>query len=100
MASAHREGQDNREVIHHNDICVGCGICSDICPTNALNLGPILPIARGIVDMDYIRMDENKCVVCGLCSFACPFNAMEFKINNLAAKKYERISKMGSWDKY
>lgn len=87
MASAHREGQDNREVIHHNDICVGCGICSDICPTNALNLGPILPIARGIVDMDYIRMDENKCVVCGLCSFACPFNAMEFKINNLAAKK-------------
>ncbi len=95
MASTQREGQDNREIIHHNDICVGCGICSDICPTSALNLGPILPIARGIVDMDYIRMDEHKCVVCGLCSFACPFNAMEFKINGNVAKNLNEYPK---WD--
>lgn len=86
MINIQREGQEKREIKHNNDNCVGCGICSDICPTSSLTLGPVLPIARGIVEMDYIRMDEHKCVLCGLCSFACPFNAMEFKINDINAK--------------
>ena len=82
MINIQREGQDKREISHNNDNCVGCGICSDLCPTSSLTLGPVLPIARGLLEMDYVRMDENKCVLCGLCSFACPFNAMEFKIND------------------
>lgn len=90
-----REGLDNRELKHNNDNCLGCGICSDICPTSSLTLGPILPIARGIIEMDYIRMDENKCVLCGLCSFACPFNAMEFKINDVDTKNLDEYPK---WD--
>lgn len=93
MASAHREGETARKINHINDNCVGCGICSDICPTSALNLGPILPIARGIVDMDYIRINEDKCVLCGLCSFACPFDAMEFEIDGINAKNQEKYPK-------
>lgn len=95
MSHIKREGLDNRSIKHNNDNCVACGICSDICPTSALTLGPILPIVRGILEMDYIRMDENKCVLCGLCSFACPFNVMEFKINNIEGKNLAEYPK---WD--
>jgi 4Fe-4S ferredoxin len=76
MALIKREGEQTRIIAHHNDKCVGCGICSDTCPTSAINLGPILPIARGILDMDYINMNKDKCVLCGLCSFSCPFDAI------------------------
>ena len=86
MTSVHRKGQETRDLAHNNDNCIGCGICSDICPTSALSLNPILPIARGILDMDYIKINEDNCVLCGLCSFACPFHAIEFDINNESLK--------------
>lgn len=93
MASVHREGQEIRDLVHNNDNCVGCGICSDTCPTSALSLNPILPIARGILDMDYIRINEDSCVLCGLCSFACPFHAMEFSIDNENVKNNKKYPK-------
>ncbi|KZX15187.1 NADH-quinone oxidoreductase subunit I [Methanobrevibacter cuticularis] len=93
MTSVLREGKETRKITHTNDECVGCGICSDICPTSALNLGPILPIARGILEMDYINMNHDKCVLCGLCSFACPFDAIDFEINGENAKKIENYPK-------
>lgn len=93
MSSVRREGQETREIIHHNDICVGCGICSDLCPTSALNLGPILPIARGILEMDYIKINNDNCVLCGLCSFACPFNAIDFNVDNHNIKNHKKYPK-------
>lgn len=44
MVSAHREGETVRKINHINDNCVGCGICSDICPTSALIVGASLAI--------------------------------------------------------
>lgn len=93
MASVIRNGKDVRKLTHTNHKCVGCGICVDICPTESLKLGPILPIARGILEMDLISIQENKCVLCGLCSFACPFGALDFEINGENAKKLENYPK-------
>ena len=76
-----REGLENRELIHDNDKCVGCGICADTCPTEALRLGPIVPIARGLLKMDYISCNKNECVLCGLCASSCPFGALTLKID-------------------
>jgi len=93
MISIQRNGKENREINHNNDNCLGCGICSEVCPTSSLTLGPILDIARGKSRNNYIEMDEHNCVLCGLCSFACPFNAIEFKIDEINAKNREEYPK-------
>ena len=51
--------------------CSGCGICIDICPTDALELGPIKEIATGL-DAPPVLIDVEKCVFCGMCAAFCP----------------------------
>jgi 4Fe-4S ferredoxin len=93
MISVVRDGKDKRELKHNNDLCVGCGLCSETCPTKALSLGPVLPIARGLISKDYINMKEDNCVLCGLCSFSCPFNALDFKIDGVSSKSLMQYPK-------
>jgi ferredoxin len=54
-----------------DDVCIHCGVCVSICPTNALSLDPK---TRKIV------FTEEKCVACGVCIDACPSRAMEILI--------------------
>ena len=49
MFNVERSGEETRKLSHNNDRCVGCGICTDVCPTSSLRLGPIVPIARGLI---------------------------------------------------
>ncbi|MGB9977954.1 tungsten-dependent formylmethanofuran dehydrogenase subunit FwdF [Methanobacterium sp.] len=93
MTSVQREGKQERSLTHKNEKCVGCGICADICPTESIRLGPVLPISRGIVKMDYINLNKDKCALCGLCASACPFDALEFEINNENIKELEAYPK-------
>lgn len=89
MAAVIREGSQKRSLDYKKKKCVGCGICTDICPTEALNLGPLVPIARGLVDMDYVKVDKEKCALCGLCAASCPFDAFEFKIDDVDIKELD-----------
>ncbi len=93
MAMVERNENEKRSLKHKNEKCVGCGICSDICPTESIRLGPVLPIARGLVNMDYINLNKDKCVLCGLCASACPFDALEFKIDDKNIKELEEYPK-------
>lgn len=81
MFNVERSGEETRKLSHNNDRCVGCGICTDVCPTSSLRLGPIVPIARGLIEMDLVSVTPNTCVLCGLCSVACPFGALSLTIN-------------------
>ena len=67
MFNVERSGEETRKLSHNNDRCVGCGICTDVCPTSSLRLGPIVPIARGLIEMDLVSVTSNTCVLCGLC---------------------------------
>jgi 4Fe-4S ferredoxin len=81
MFNVEREGVEHRKLSYKDVNCVGCGICTEVCPTSSLRLGPAVPIARGLIDMDLISCNANSCVLCGLCSVACPFSALSLTIN-------------------
>ncbi|MCK9151959.1 tungsten-dependent formylmethanofuran dehydrogenase subunit FwdF [Methanobacterium alcaliphilum] len=87
MINIKRNGDQNRQLKHDNNQCVGCGICRDVCPTHAINLGPVLPIARGLIEMDNINIDSDKCALCGICASSCPFGALDFKIGGESTSK-------------
>lgn len=57
----------NMLIQHKNMVrlCVGCGACLGICPTNAINLKTI----HGMITVDF---DYSRCTNCDLCIKACP----------------------------
>ncbi len=59
--------------------CNGCGICAEICPTKALEMGgPLHEIATGL-DAPAVMMDLEKCTFCRMCSNLCPVHAISFE---------------------
>ncbi|MBC7085305.1 MAG: 4Fe-4S binding protein [Methanomethylovorans sp.] len=54
--------------------CIGCGICVGLCPTKALELGPMKEIAMGL-DVPPVIMDLDKCTFCSMCVQFCPLHA-------------------------
>ena len=50
-----------------DDKCHHCGLCTSVCPTEALSImRPSMEVA----------FDSDKCVVCGACVDICPAHAM------------------------
>ena len=66
MFDIKRNGEEFRNLSYDDKNCVGCGICADVCPTSSLRLGPIVPIARGLIEMDLISVNKDSCVFCGV----------------------------------
>ena len=54
--------------------CVGCGICIGLCPSKALELGPMQEISTGL-DAPPVTMDLEKCTFCSMCANFCPVHA-------------------------
>ncbi|MEM2716495.1 MAG: 4Fe-4S binding protein [Archaeoglobaceae archaeon] len=75
-----------RELIYDYKRCNGCGICVYACPVNAIELGPVHEIAKGM-EMPPVIIDHLKCAYCGICFSFCPFNAFEFYINKEPIEK-------------
>jgi L-aspartate semialdehyde sulfurtransferase ferredoxin len=51
-----------------DDLCVHCGACTGLCPTEALRI--VQPEMK-------VSFDVDKCVACGVCGLVCPFGAMK-----------------------
>ncbi|SDA37991.1 tungsten-dependent formylmethanofuran dehydrogenase subunit FwdF [Methanobrevibacter millerae] len=81
MFNVERTGSEIRKLKYDDSKCLGCGICSEVCPTTSLRLGPIVPIARGLIEMDYLSVNADSCVLCGICSVACPFDALSLTVD-------------------
>ena len=54
-------------------LCVACGSCVKVCPTDAIS------VYRGL----YAIADINKCVGCGRCAKECPASVITIKETDL-----------------
>lgn len=89
MFNVERTGSEVRKLEYKDTKCLGCGICTEVCPTESLRLGPTVPIARGLIEMDLLSVNSKSCVLCGLCSVACPFDALSLTIDGVDIKEMD-----------
>lgn len=67
--------------------CIGCGICTKVCPSGAISYEKN---AEGKV-ISY-NIDLKKCIFCGNCAFYCPKGAIKMtKEYELATDKVENL---------
>lgn len=95
MFNVERTGSEVRKLKYNDTKCLGCGICTEVCPTASLRLGPTVPIARGLIEMDLLSVNADSCVLCGLCSVACPFDALSLIIDDTSIKEMDNYP---SWE--
>ncbi|MGK7911000.1 MAG: NIL domain-containing protein [Synechococcus sp.] len=59
--------ESSSEIQIDRDLCVDCGLCTGVCPTEALRLEP------SSFQLEYLR---NRCVMCEQCIPTCPVDAL------------------------
>ena len=57
----------SREIVIDEDSCVDCGLCTGVCPTQALTLDP---------QTFKLTFKRSRCVVCEQCLPACPVQSI------------------------
>jgi L-aspartate semialdehyde sulfurtransferase ferredoxin len=57
----------NREILINEESCVHCGLCTGVCPTEALSLDP---------KTFMLNFTRSRCIVCEQCVPACPVEAI------------------------
>lgn len=55
------------EIVVDRDICVDCGLCTGVCPTEALTLDP---------QTFELMFTRSRCIVCEQCIPTCPVQAI------------------------
>jgi len=86
--------KDNKLLQVRKDLCLGCGLCAEICPRQAISL------SSGLA-----QVDQNRCHHCGLCLDVCPQGAiveltptsqrgLQATVNGLKGKANDLISRI------
>ncbi|NEO17324.1 MULTISPECIES: NIL domain-containing protein [Moorena] len=57
----------SREILIDENSCVDCGLCTGVCPTQALSLEP---------ETFRLKFKRSRCIVCEQCIPTCPVQAI------------------------
>jgi formate dehydrogenase (NADP+) beta subunit len=58
------------------DLCILCGLCVDVCPTNCISIARADTIGLGEETQSVLLLGEDHCIRCGLCINRCPPGAL------------------------
>ena len=58
------------------DLCILCGLCVDVCPTDCITIARADLAGVGTVEQSVLLLDEDQCIRCGLCINRCPPSAL------------------------
>jgi ferredoxin len=64
-ANTHKQGEERKMAYVITEKCEKCGVCVDVCPTEAISEGD--PI---------YKIDPDLCSDCGVCADECPTDAI------------------------
>lgn len=71
--------KDNKQTVYIPEKCIGCGTCVMVCPKDTLVIGSVGPVARGLLDKDFLDIRPDTCITCGMCAKVCPTGALEMR---------------------
>ena len=54
------------------DLCILCGLCVDVCPTDCITIVRADRLGMGSTSQSALLLDEDRCIRCGLCVNRCP----------------------------
>jgi ferredoxin len=76
---------ENLTLTFNKESCIGCELCRQVCPKEAITLK--VEEARAVPEVD-----EQSCSMCGLCVSFCPVNAVELVATNTWKGSEENIN--------
>lgn len=76
----------NQAIEFNKDLCVGCYVCSKVCPQEAIKQYHHELIRKKTEDLYPDIPDAEKCSYCGTCAYMCPFGAITLKKNGKPVK--------------
>jgi len=62
--------------------CIGCGLCSDNCPKEAIQYTEAEFLGMKALSRPSIDFEARKCVLCGECVSICPMHALSMRVDN------------------
>jgi 4Fe-4S ferredoxin len=64
----------------NRNLCLGCGLCLDVCPKEALALSPSSISGGRLIRRGEVNIDEERCIFCGICVALCPPRALRLMV--------------------
>ena len=58
------------------ELCILCGLCVDICPTDCITIVRADRIGAGAETQSALLLEEDRCIRCALCVNRCPPSAL------------------------
>jgi formate dehydrogenase beta subunit len=58
------------------ELCILCGLCVDVCPTNCITIARADHVGLGSEQQSVLLLNEDLCIRCGLCVNRCPPGAL------------------------